>query len=203
MNFFCSRSCAVKHQNLQKRIKTYGKEAVNQGLKKTCEHCGKEYTEPVTKQKKTRFCSRSCASAGSVTEARREAGFEASKKNLIYGVESISMGLRVREHWRYAKLIQCLESMGIPHVFEYPLDPFVYDLAFLEPKIIVEFDGRNQEWTSQKEIDREKDIHAEKHGFEVVRIVTDDQEPISPSAIKHLLPRLIFSFDYIASNLWV
>jgi len=192
VDFFCSRSCAVEHQNLQKRIKTYGEEAVEHGLKKTCEHCGKEYTEPVTKQKKTRFCSRSCASAGSVTEARREAGRATGESNFIHGdVEIIAAGLRTREHWRYARLIKCLESLGIPHIFEHPIDSFVYDLVFLEPKILVEFYGKYHKDLSQQEVDLKKTAHAEKLGFEVIRIVIDDQEPISPSAIKHLLPRLV------------
>ena len=135
-NFFCSCSCSAQVSNAKFKAKEIIKE---------CPTCGKLFKSS-TKAKAATFCSRSCASKGSVNEARRNAGRYAAKKNFT-NLETaedrffnVVKMLRKREAPRYETLKKYFIEHDIKHEFEYPLAPYIYDLFLPSIYTIVEFD---------------------------------------------------------------
>jgi hypothetical protein len=127
-HFYCSLSCSAT-----KRNKTRPNRRVQ--VNKVCPYCGEEF-QTMTGSKSATFCSRSCASAGSVTEKRRSAQKEAGnshKENLI----SASETLKIRESWKYEKVRSFLEFQGEDFEFEYPLEKSVFDLALKNRRVLV------------------------------------------------------------------
>ncbi len=94
-------------------------------------------------------------------EAQRVAGQESA--NLLSPAEM----LQKREAWKYAALKQTL--LGRPHEFEYELEGFVFDLALLDTKVLVEFDGPYHERKAQQQQDAVKEEAATRNGFWLVR----------------------------------
>jgi len=106
--FFCSRSCACKAGN-ERRL------AISISL--TCLRCGNDFRTTTKAHAAKYFCSRGCASAGSVTERRRQSCRELAKKNFIHEGASHTGMLR-REGWKYTELKERLDALGMAHVFE-------------------------------------------------------------------------------------
>ena len=73
--------------------------------------------------------------------------------------------LRLREGWKYEALRGALA--GRQHVFEYPVADRVFDLALLDTRVLVEFDGPYHRFITAD--DAAKDALAAANGFKVVR----------------------------------
>jgi very-short-patch-repair endonuclease len=146
---------------------------------KECEYCHTPFTinANIAKDRKLRFCSRECASAGSVTECRRAAASIAGKKtgtkNCLGNFISTAETLRIREAPKYKEIESYLQTIGINHMFEMPLDKFVFDLCLLDQKLLIEFDGPyHKETETQKITDADKNQCARSHGYQITRIPT-------------------------------
>lgn len=171
--FFCSRSCSAIAANKKRKSMT---------IEKVCPVCGKMFTTKDNRHEAT-FCSRSCASKGSMTPKRIEAQSLSGKQhtdNLL----SPSATLKLREQWKYVEVDKALRQRK--HEFEYPLGGYVFDLALLDVNVLVEFDGPDHHNAHQEKIDREKDIIARSCGFMVVHRDVEPATVISPSAIRGL-----------------
>jgi len=170
---FCSRTCSAKAHNAPRKSKEFIT---------TCPHCGKMF-KTTTHNKAKKFCSRACASAGSVTNVRREAAVAsgvANQANLL----PVADLLRRREAWKYVELEESLKLRD--HQFEFELGSYVFDLALFDTKTLVEFDGKDHQNTKQKRLDKEKDSVARALGFKVVRRDVTAVTVISPSIIRDL-----------------
>lgn len=179
--FFCGLPCSLRYRMRETGV-TYPTIQLN------CPVCGTPF--PTTMAPKARkHCSRSCANTTRdrvVTDAMREAG----RRNVVglHTTEVIAASLRSREAWKYRELGHVLNSLAVAHTFEFPLDPFVYDLALHDSKTLVEFDGPDHTYgTEVQATDEQKDLHAQQHGWHVVRVEVEPATAISPSCIRHLL----------------
>lgn len=170
---FCSLSCGAKDQN----SKIKAKEVV-----KICPECKKKFVS-TTKKKAATFCSRSCASKGSMNEDRRLAQREAGLR-FVDNLISTDEVLKRREAWKYELLKKALD--GRDHEFEYALENSVFDLALFDKKILVEFDGPYHKLDSQIERDLEKDAIAARNGFLVIRRTVAQAQVILPETIEGL-----------------
>lgn len=171
--FYCSPAC-LRESRVAKA-----------NIERICEKCGSKFFVKF-KQRAKRFCSTSCASAGSVTEFRRNRARMAGSKseNLI----SASAALKIRERWKYLLLEKTLIDLGIPHEFEFPLDGKIFDLALTGKKVLVEFDGDYHLYSKdQKEVDVLKDEIATRNGWQVVRRVTETSKVVPLSVLSGLI----------------
>jgi len=151
---------------------------------KVCPYCEKPFVS-TTHNKAASFCSHSCASSGSVTEARRlgnRKGGLTSIGNLI----SPSETLKKREAWKYAALEKFLRERGDHFEFEYNLGEYIFDLAFPTRKILVEFDGPDHHNETQRLLDAEKNRTAQESGFVMVRRSVSPVSVIDPHTIRDL-----------------
>ncbi len=170
---FCGLSCSAKHRNATRKVREF---------EMTCP-CGKVFTT-TTHNKAKRHCLRSCASRFSMSPARRakqRTGGFAQKGNLISTQEM----MKRREAWKYALLLGALADR--PHEFEFKLGSYIYDLALLDEKVLVEFDG--PEHTSDRRTrkqDKEKDSHAAQLGWRVERRKVENATVIHPKTIEAL-----------------
>jgi very-short-patch-repair endonuclease len=115
-------------------------------------------------------------------EAQRQGGL-LRRDNLISPAET----LKRREAWKYVLMEKILNEAGIKHEFEYEMGPFVFDLAILDKKILVEFDGKSHQTRAQRELDIQKDKMANKKGFIVVRRETPEMAVVDPIVLEGLL----------------
>lgn len=117
----------------------YGKESQRSKkvVIKECKYCGKEFTT-ITGAKSSTFCSRSCASKGSVTDYRRDKALEVSRKNFVHGgtqgLEQIANMMKKREGWKYVELKELLNSLDIKHEFEYVLQQTIFTILYFLTK---------------------------------------------------------------------
>lgn len=171
--FFCSRSCAAKYNNLSKKKPVIDKE---------CEFCKKVFK--CKPPYKVRFCSRECASRGSITPKRLE-GNRKGGLNTVHGdIYSIQKLLKVREAWKYVELKKLLDSFHIEHEFEVVIgDKYIFDLCIPKWNILIEFDGTYHNSQLQIESDKDKSDCAEQHGYKLIRVVTADNVVIPASVI--------------------
>ncbi len=88
-----------------------------------------------------------------------------------FSIKSIAKGLRKREGWKYVKLATYLVSLGIRHQFEFVIDNYSFDLALLDNKLLIEFDGSYHRGSKQLTLDNEKTATAVRAGYKVERIV--------------------------------
>lgn len=131
-DFYCGLKCCNKALNRQRKYPT---------ITKICPICGNSFTTTIKKRQNATFCSRSCASKGSVNDARRLAGKIASQNNFIKGdIYRIASILKNREDWRYADIKQFLEQHNEPYEFESILQNYIYDLYLPNRNIYIEFD---------------------------------------------------------------
>ena len=170
-NHFCTQSCGGQHRASQTRARD---------IVRTCP-CGKRFRTS-TKKKAAKHCSRSCASRYSMNAQRREAQRRAglATENLISPAEV----LKLRERWKYAALGEVLTDRD--HEFEYELGGYVFDLALLDTRVLVEFDGPYHEHGDQPRIDAAKERVAEEAGFIVVRREVQQMSVISPTTLREL-----------------
>ncbi len=175
--FFCNRSCAAKKNNASRPNRRIE-------IEKVCPHCKKKFITQ-TGCKSATFCSRSCASAGSMSEKRREAQHKGGKdkiKNLIPPEET----LRLRKMWKYTKLKSFLKFCDEPFEFEFRLGNFIFDLALPNRCIFVEFDGLYHNG-KQSKIDFEKDQYAKQNDWKVIRKKVQNNTVINPDIIYPIL----------------
>lgn len=180
--FYCCQSCSAKASN-SKHIK-YGPRT------QVCKFCGRSfYTESKFSVK---FCSRQCASAGSITDDRRRKmseGGKYSQQNHPSDVCSIQKLLKTREHSRYAQLENLLSDMNIVHEFEHVIEQYVYDLYLVlcDTKVIIEFDEDYHKSVNQIPIDITKTNVANSNGYKLYRVNCEVGESYSLNMIKHIL----------------
>ncbi len=176
---FCSLKCSSEHLNSNRKRRVQ--------IVKACEHCGNEFLA-MTGSKEPRFCSRSCASKGSVTIYRRMKARETSQQNFVHGMPIVTAMIKKREAWKYVELEELLTSQRIPHEFELWLSGtnYLYDLALLEQKVIIEFDGP-EHCGEQAYKDRQKAKAAEDQAWTVIRIPVVPNTVISPECIKDFI----------------
>lgn len=190
--FFCGLSCSAKHRNnLLGKAPIYGE--------KICKCCKKPFTAHLNIKKSPRFCSRSCASLGSVTEKRREAarlsGKQSSTSN--FNIVNTAKGLRSRESWKYENIEKFLISKGLENgtdfIFEFPLEEinYVYDIAFPRKKLLVELDGDYHFSESQLPSDIDKEEKARSLGWAVTRLETKTNCIIGSSSLQRILELII------------
>lgn len=176
--FFCSLSCAAKSVN-EKR------EDLRHLVKKICPECKKEF-ETLTGCKSSIFCSKSCASKGSMNEFRREAqrlGGISKKDNLITVVET----LKIRESWKYSKIKEYLDSIKEVYEFEYSIDGYVFDLILKSRKMLIEFDGIYHSGLDQKKVDTIKNSLALSRGYKIERIKVTNNSIIDPTVLHNFI----------------
>lgn len=179
-HFFCSRECAnaTWSETLTRSEPT---------VEKMCAYCGQQYSAIVRKGKPTDYCSRSCASKGSVTDYRRQRAAElGSAVPDEKRVDMLSQSLRSREWHKYESVHDLLNDHGIEHEFEFYFEdePAYFDLALPDQALIVEFDGPCHSNPGEQRRDREKERLALSYGWDVVRI----PEPINMDDVGELLP---------------
>lgn len=175
--FFCSISCGAKHNNYKKYVD------------KICPICDTPFKATIGRHEAT-FCSRSCASAGSVTALRRESSRLAGKNNWkCRTLQVISKGLRNREWWKYVDIDLKLKTLNLCYEFEYalPNTHYIFDLAVHSNKNLFEFDGSEHRSTKQKEVDIVRDMEAKLQGWEVYHIDVESNTVIDPDKVIKLL----------------
>jgi very-short-patch-repair endonuclease len=101
-------------------------------------------------------------------EAQRQGGF-ARAGNLIPPEKT----LKIREGEKYASLVVTLKQRGVLYEFEYRIGDVIFDLALLDRKLLVEFDGPYHTWKGQVLRDGEKDQIAKRNGWNLLRVVTE------------------------------
>ena len=179
-HFFCSGECAARYN-----MRTTGR--TKPVVEKVCPTCGVTF-QASTRVRGATHCSRSCASSGSVTPHRRARARETGLPNLQHDTSTIAASLRSREGWKYQGMVTVLTHLGVSHTFEFPLDPYVYDLALHDTKTLVEFDGPGHlSDTEVQALDALKTQHAHQLGWKLERIAVEPAAPIPPSKIRHLL----------------
>jgi very-short-patch-repair endonuclease len=177
--FFCSRTCVAKKRNSGRKFPV---------ILKICPVCKTEFWAS-TKKKGATFCSRECASKGSVTELRRNAAREWGLKNYHNNVGNINTtdarakGLRIREAWKYSLIKEFFDKSGIRYQFEFPCGSGIFDLALLDLKIFVEFDGPYHNDGNIEQQDNKKTIEAKNFGWNVIRIKCEPNTIIDPSVV--------------------
>jgi very-short-patch-repair endonuclease len=169
---FCGRSCSAQAGNAPKK---------KPDIVKACALCSKPFTTSSRDRLEADFCSRSCASAGSMSEKRRaaqRAGGLMSAGNLL----PISQVLKKREAWKYAALKERL--VGRPHEFEFEIGGRVFDLALFDTQELIEFDGPYHRTTKQKLDDELKGCLATEAGWVLRRVVTESNTTIPPDCLQ-------------------
>lgn len=178
--FFCSRTCSAKFSNADKVKYPPNRTQV-------CEYCKQPFN--TSSPFAVRFCSRECASSGSVTPARK-----AALQNIrpIHPSSAITIQhlLKKREAYKYSQLAELLTAKGIAHEFEFLIDPYIYDLALLDAKILIEFDGNYHTGEKQLLLDQWKSDHATNSGWQVVRIPEAGSSQIDASVILPVLDKI-------------
>lgn len=183
--FFCSLSCGAKHNNDQRGDK-------NRPIEKQCPECHKHFVSH-TGAKAATFCSRSCASAGSVTDKRSEQAKIFGRQNLPSTIEHLSKMMRQREAWRYVKVNTYLNHMKIPHEFEFVVGNFLFDLALPEHGVLIEFDEAYHNGLVQSTKDLEKDRYAEDNKWIVIRVPAQQATVIEPESIYAIIEQFVLS----------
>lgn len=181
--FFCSISCGASFSNLHR-------EGHRVEVEKICPYCKNSFITLSGCKSKT-FCSSSCAALGSVTPAvidGRKRGGAAAAKLQPYSVrlKSAQNILAKREAWKYEKIKTFLESFNINHQFEFKIENFIFDLALIDKKILIEFDAKDHHGKTQKITDNKKDLIATSQGWIIYR------KEVKPKTI--INPELLYDF---------
>jgi very-short-patch-repair endonuclease len=166
---FCSGSCAAKEGNASRKSKP---------LVKVCKYCGKDFNTTTHSKAAKFFCSRGCASSGSMTPHRIKRAVEMGTA-LPHDVHTIAASLRSKEGWKYQGVLKHLDDCQVKYFVEHPIGNYIFDLALPGLKTLVEFDGDYHKYTDQAKTDRKKTAVAWKHGWVVARV-----RQISGEAVK-------------------
>jgi very-short-patch-repair endonuclease len=173
--FYCNNSCAAVFGNRSK---------IKPIVEKLCLNCGSKFTTK-SDNKESTYCSRECASTHSYyqSDIRQSAaklqGF-LHKENLSKPHET----LKKREAWKYVELKDRLKS--VEHEFEFLLGDFVYDLMIYDRKLLIEFDAKDHDTYTQRNIDRLKEELARQAGYQLVRISVESSTVIPGNFIDFL-----------------
>lgn len=175
--FFCNNSCGAVYANRSKK---------SDEILIKCEKCVNVFKSTTGARSAKQFCSRGCASAGSVTDYRREKAIETGKMNSenLLTVEDM---MKKREAFKYELMLVVLKEHKIDHEFEYRLGEYIFDLAIFDSEILVEFDEEYHNFKNQKISDDKKQKFAESKGFTVIRIETEKHETIPASYISDIV----------------
>lgn len=168
--FFCDTKCAAFHHNSKRT------DLVRE-LHKICPTCNESFITETGKLETT-FCSRRCASLGSVTDARREAGrLVGSLYHARDATHVAELILKKRESFKYKFISEHLISLKVCHEFEKPIGNYVFDLVIEDSRLAIEFDGPDHSTKTQLDVDKAKSEVASSFGYTVVRIpVTPNEE---------------------------
>lgn len=190
---FCSIKCGNIYINNSRRKE-------RKIIQKQCPTCGSlfectvvpSYTGKNNVIKEGRiFCSRGCASKGSVTNYRREKARTTAITNKKWTsrwcAQHMSEGMKTREGWRYKVVQEELSSLGLLSDFEVPIGNFIYDLVLEDDRIIIEFDEDYHCDQKQKETDTAKTNYATSLGYKVFRINSKCNECFTSSSIEHVV----------------
>jgi very-short-patch-repair endonuclease len=183
-NFFCDKKCSCSYGNSLR-------DDLVVELSKTCPVCQTPFKTQSGKLEKD-HCSRACASRGSVTEVRREAGRRVG--NLYHSINAEQVArllMKKREAAKYQKLAAYLQGRGLRHEFEKAIESYVFDLVIEDEMIIFEFDGPEHTSRRQKETDKLKDEVARTNGYRMIREGVNPNQVIDHLLIdKHLKPAM-------------
>lgn len=174
-DFYCCSKCAGVNN----------KKRTNPIIKKICPVCSKEF-ETKSGAKEATFCSRSCASKGSVNDARRNAGRYSASINFkpdTHRPEHIQLLLKQREAWKYIEIKKLLEFLEEPFEFEYLIDKYIYDLALINRHIFIEFDGPEHKYLNEND----KENTALQNGWTIIRHTVQPNEVIKPDFLYSIL----------------
>lgn len=175
-DFYCSSKCAGKRINEAKKKPI---------VQKICPVCNQVFST-TAKAKGATYCSRQCASKGSVNENRRRAGRYAAKLNFTpdtHSAYNISKVLKKREAWKYKDIKAFLDFQKENYEFEYAIDGFICDLVLIDRKIAIEFDGPDHNYIN--ELEKENAII--NKGFALHRISVKPSTIIHPSVLYGIL----------------
>lgn len=99
----------------------------------------------------------------------------------------VSETLRIRERWKYAEVEKYLRHSGIRFKFEFEIGEYIFDLALLEKKVLVEFDGPEHRKPSGEALDAVRDEAAVQAGWRVARVPVPKRSVILPSVLYDIL----------------
>lgn len=136
------------------------------------------------------YCSRSCANARVHSDETRNK-LSIRNKGIKPHLNCTASSLRNREKWKYSKIERFLIAKGISYKFEFllPDSKFIYDLALLDAKLLIEFDA-SYHTGRQLITDHEKERLAYNLGWKVVRIPTKTNHIFPAVIIKNLCQTL-------------
>jgi len=177
--FFCDLHCAAEYNNKNRRA-----EVVN----KICPVCKNVFQTSLNRYEKD-FCSRGCASKGSMSEERRLAqslGGIKSQEKFPADIFEIQRILKIREAWKYTALKSFFEEHKIEHDFESIVGNYIFDLLLFDKKILIEFDGPYHNG-KQKVTDSKKTEEAENLGWKVFRIITNPNQIIPVESVMKII----------------
>ena len=182
-NFFCSRTCSAQFNN--KKNKKWFKRT------QICKHCGKSFD--TDSHYEVTFCSRECASAGSITDFRRHqmsvGGRTSQERHPVTSVNSCKI-LKKREAWKYQDIKSWLDKQSINHEFEYLVNKYIFDLALFDYKTFIEFDSDYHLSDEQKVIDESKAQTARNIGWDVIHVATDYSVVLPASSVIDIIENL-------------
>ena len=183
LHFYCNLSCAAKHKNEAKK---------KPEVTKICPICGKEFVTSTRNKRNKTFCSRSCASKGSVTEYRRNRAIEIGKhlsEKYTADVRTVKRMMEKREKYKYSEIETFLQNNNIKYDFEFVLENKLYDLALIDKRVLIEFDGKDHECSKGEcfENDKIKDTIALQNNWTLKRIKVKSSEIISCETIKDII----------------
>ncbi len=171
---YCGSSCSALVSNEQLKSRP---------LELTCQYCGTLFASSTHNKAAKAFCSRVCASAGSMSESRREAQ-RIGGQNSVHSVAGAAALLKTREAWKYAALAERLGDEA--HEFEFALGDFVFDLALFTRNTLIEFDGPEHQEPRQQATDERKNQVAAAAGFRLVRRLVERNSAISIEVLADL-----------------
>lgn len=171
--FFCCLSHAAIAANASRKAKV---------IDKICPVCKSTFSTKANKHEST-FCSRSCASKGSVTDLRRAGARRGGSKTTT--TDAVRM-IRALEMRKYAALQEYLDIKGVEYIFEFCLEKYIYDLL-IKPNILIEFDSYYHLEKTVKQKDTLKETFALERGFKIYRVRTAAKKVIPVNALAELL----------------
>ena len=167
----------------------------------TCARCGATFITKKHRGKWSIYCSRSCASVANVTESRREAARRTGKQNLRpSSVITAAELMKKREAWKYAEIEPILQR--VRHEFEFPLESCIFDLCLFDVGLLVEFDGKDHNYSDQIWIDSHKETEAKKFGYKVLRIQVDESSVIPQTVGQQILGYARITDGLILDKTW-
>lgn len=179
--FFCSLNCGGFYSNSTRP----GRVVV---IEKICLYCNKKFTSSTSKRSAS-FCSRSCASIGSVhtwSDEARKRQVDAGKKH-VTNLMAPADSLRKREWWKYTVMNEFLNTLCEPHRFEFVLGKHIFDLALIKRRLLIEFDSDYHDTEKQLILDKEKDLFANSLDWQVIRIKVQSNTAMNPLLLKDTL----------------